>query len=148
MIPCGGGLCGGVGTGVENWFEDNICRAVSDGNNTFFWTDNWVDGVPLRTKFRRLFDLAVHREYYVADMVVLGWEYGGGAWVWKRGLLAWEEECVRECSSLLHNVTLQEHVSDSWRWLLEPIQGYSMRGKYHFLTAPDEVLASNGIHNV
>jgi len=45
-------IWGGGGTGVGNWFEDNICRVVGDGNNTFFWTDNWVGGVPLRTKFR------------------------------------------------------------------------------------------------
>ena len=65
-----------------------------------------------------------------------------------RGLLAWEEECARECYALLHNVILQEDISDSWRWLLEPTQGYSVRGTYHFLTAPDEVLVGNGIHNV
>lgn len=81
--------------------------------NTFFWTDNWVGGVPLRTKFHRLFDLAVHRECLVADMAVLGCEEGRGGWVWRRGLLAWEKKCVRECSVLLHNVVLQDHVNDS-----------------------------------
>jgi hypothetical protein len=32
--------------------------------------------------------------------------------------------------------------------LLEPNQGYLVRGTYHFLTAPDEVLADDRIHNV
>lgn len=54
----------------------------------------------------------------VADMAMLGWEEGGGAWVWWRSLLAWEEECVRECAALLHNFVLQEHVNDRWKWLL------------------------------
>jgi len=70
-------VCVGVGTGVGNSFEDNIHRPASDGNNTFFWTDNLVGGVPLLTKFRRVFDLVVHRECSVANMAVLGWEYGG-----------------------------------------------------------------------
>ena len=96
----------GLGTGVGNWFEDNIRRVFEDGKNTFFWTDNWVGGVPLRTKFRRLFYLVVHQKCSVADMAVLGLEEGGSGWVWQRGLLAWEEECVRECSILLHNVVL------------------------------------------
>jgi len=28
----------------------------------------------------------------VADMASLGWEIGGGTWVWRRRFLAWEEE--------------------------------------------------------
>ena len=42
---------GGVGAGVGNWFEDNICQVVGIGRNTFFWTNNWVASVPLRTRF-------------------------------------------------------------------------------------------------
>lgn len=39
-----------------------------------------------------------------------------------------------ECSVLLHNVVLQVTVQDTWRWLLDPIHGYSVRGAYHFIT--------------
>ena len=49
----------GVGAGVGSWYEDNTRRIVGDGWNTLFWTDNWVGGVPLRIKFRRLFELSV-----------------------------------------------------------------------------------------
>jgi len=45
---------------------------------------------------------------------------------------------VRECSVLLHNIVLQEKVHDVWRWLLDPIQGYSVRGAYRFLTTSGE----------
>lgn len=68
---------GGTGMGVGS-FEDNTRRVVGDGRNTYFWMDNWVGGVPLGIKFRRLFDLAVHRESSVAKMATLGWEEGGG----------------------------------------------------------------------
>jgi len=54
--------------------------------------------------------------------------------VWRRCLLAWEEESVRECSLLLHNIALQEFVTDSWRWLLDPIHDYSVRESYRFFT--------------
>jgi len=37
----------GVGLGVGSWFEDNIQRVVGGGRETYFWTDNWVGGVPL-----------------------------------------------------------------------------------------------------
>jgi len=35
---------------------------------------------------------------------------------------------------MLLNVVLQETVHDTWRWLLDPIHGYSVRGAYHFIT--------------
>jgi len=92
------------------------------------------DNVALRLKFPRLFDLAVNKERTVEEMMRLGWEVGGGAWEWTRRLLAWEEESVGECSAMLLNVVLQETSTDTWRWLLDPIHGYSVRGTYHFLT--------------
>jgi len=99
-----------------------------------YWYDTWVGDVPLRSKFPRLFDLAVNKEQTVEDMMRLGWEAGGGAWEWRRRLLAWEEESVGECSVMLHNVVLQESSTDTWRSLLDPIHGYTVRGTYHFLT--------------
>lgn len=133
---------------MGNWFKDNTCRVVGNGRNTFFWMDNWVGGVPLRTRFRRLNDLVVHRECSVADVAELGWEVGGSGWVWRRGILVWEEESMRECSVLLHNVVLQDNIFDYWKWLLEPTQGYSVRGTYHFLTATDDVLDGGRISNM
>lgn len=138
----------GVGSGVGNWFVDNTRRVVGNGHCTYCWANNWVGRVPLRIKFRRLFDLALNRECTVEEMAVLGWEEGGNTWVWKRRLLAWEEECVRECSVLLSNVVLQDHIQDSWRWLLDPIQGYSIRGTYQFLTSSDEPEDMGVVHNV
>jgi len=102
---------GGTVMGVGCWFENITRREVGDDRNTCFWTDNLVGGVPLGIKFRRLFDLAVHRD-----------------WVWRIRLLAWEEDSVQECTLLLHNIVLQENIQDIWKWLLDPVQGYSVRG--------------------
>jgi hypothetical protein len=46
---------------------------------------------------------------------------------------------VRECSLLLLNVVLQDTVQDTWRWLLDPIHGYSVHGAYRFLTSSGEL---------
>jgi len=69
----------------------------------------------------------------------LGWAVGGMAWVWRRRLLAWEEDSVRECSLLLHNVVLQVNVSDNWRWLLDPVRGYIVWAAYRFITSSEQV---------
>jgi hypothetical protein len=138
----------GVGSDLGGWFEDNVRRVVGNGRNTFFWTDNWLGGVPLKTQFSRLYELSVYKEYSVEDMARLGWEEGGEAWCWRRRLLAWEEESVRECVVLLNNVILQVNRLDSWRWLLDPIHGYSVRGTYRFLTSADEPLNGVAVYNV
>lgn len=87
---------------------------VANGRKTFFWTDNWLGGVPSRIQFSRLFELSVNQECSVEEMARLGWEEGGGVWVWKRRLLAWEEESVRECVGLLTNIFLQDNIHDYW----------------------------------
>ena len=130
------GIRSGVGVGAENWFEDNVRRVVSEGSSTYFWLDNWVGGAPLRVQFPRLFDLIIDKEATVREMAERGWAIGGGAWVWRRRLLAWEEEIVVDCVGLLADFVLQEHTIDRWQWILDPINGYSVRGTYQYLTSP------------
>ena len=127
----------GVGLGVDSCFDDNSSQVLGDGSSTYFWTDNWVGGVPLRDKYPRLFALAMTRGRTMAEMAYLGWEIGGGAWVWRRRLFAWKEEELRECSLSLSNIILQEDTNDKWRLLLDPIHGYSVNGAYQYLTASD-----------
>jgi len=73
----------------------------------------------------------------------LGWADCGGAWVWRRRLLAWEEESVRGRSILLYNVVLHDQTHDTWKWLLDPIHGYSMRDAYRFFTTTGVVVVRN-----
>lgn len=102
------GIRQGVGLGVGDWFGDNVRRVVGGGDRTFFWTDNWVGGVPLKVQFPRLFDLAVEKWVTVKEMEGRGWMDGGGAWEWSKRLLAWEEESVTNLSFLLHDIVLQD----------------------------------------
>jgi hypothetical protein len=74
----------------------------------------------------------------VEDMARMGWEEGGGGWRWRRRLLAWEEDSLRDCVNLLNNVILHENLQDHWRWLLDPVHGYSVSGTYRFLTSLED----------
>jgi hypothetical protein len=76
----------------------------------------------------------------VGEMEGRGWGIGGGAWVWRRRLFAWEEESVRECYLLLHNIVLQDSVHDIWRWNLDPVHGYTARGAYRFFTTTGDMV--------
>ena len=138
----------GVGEGVGNWFEDNIRCEVGDGRDTLFWYDKWIGDMPLRVRFPRLFDLVVEKECSVGEMAGRGWGIDGGAWVWRRRLFAWEEENVRECSLLLHNIVLQDTVHDTWRWVLDPISGYTVQGAYRFFTTTGDVVDKSLVDDV
>ena len=127
----------GVGLGEGSWFEENIRKVVGGGGSTYFWLDNWVGGVPLSVRFPCLFALAENKEVTVREMSRRGWMDGGDAWTWRRRLLAWEEELVMECSGLWSPIVLQDYVLDRWRWILDPINGYSVKGTYEFLTLSD-----------
>jgi hypothetical protein len=61
---------------------------------------------------------------------------------------AWEEESVRECSLLLCNIVLQDTVHDTWRWLPDPIHGYTVRGAYHFITTTEDMVDRSLVDNV
>jgi len=129
-------VCSGAGSGVGSWFEDNVRRVVGGGTSTYFWLDNWVGEAPLRVQFPRRFELSENKGATVKEMAERGWDVGGGAWVWRRRLLAWEEESVLECSSLLCDIVLQVSTLDRWRWVLDHFSGYSVKGTYKYLTLP------------
>ncbi|RHN45445.1 putative reverse transcriptase zinc-binding domain-containing protein [Medicago truncatula] len=69
----------------------------------------------------------------------LGWTVDGRAWEWTRRLFVWEEECVRECCILLNNFVLQDNVNDKWRWLLDPVNGYSVKVFYRYITSTGHI---------
>jgi hypothetical protein len=39
-----------------------------------------------------------------------------------------------------NDIVLQDHTADRWRWLIDPINGYSVSGTYHFLTMAEPSL--------
>ncbi|CAJ2653733.1 unnamed protein product [Trifolium pratense] len=116
------------------WFGEHVLRRVGDGSDTLFWTDPWLDGIPMRERFGRLFSLAETKSRTVAEMFALGWGADGEAWVWRRRLRAWEEELLRECQLLLLDISLQDQTLDRWQWSPDPDAGYTVAGGYQILT--------------
>ncbi|MCI05832.1 YIPF1-like protein, partial [Trifolium medium] len=101
---------------------------VGDRERILFWKDSWVDGIPFKSQFSRLFELSLDKDGTVADVFRLGWGYGGNGWRWRRLLFAREKELWGECCSVLANVLLQVDISDEWEWLSNPKEGYSVHG--------------------
>ena len=103
----------GVGEGVGSWFDNNIRRVVGNGRGISFWHDIWVGEILLKLKFPRLFDLSVDKKCSVEKMRRVLGAVDGRERLWRQRFMEWEEESVRECFVLLHNIVLQENVEDT-----------------------------------
>jgi len=57
---------------------------MGDDVDTYFWFDPWLRGIPLKERFRRLFELSMNQGASVTNMFVLGWDEGVYAWNWRR----------------------------------------------------------------
>jgi len=62
----------GIGVEDGSWFEESISKSVGNGFNTFFWSDFWVGSMKLRERFRRLYDLSIHKDNTMGKMSVMG----------------------------------------------------------------------------
>lgn len=70
----------------------------------------------------------------MTKMFSLGWGEGGEVWLWRRKLLACEAELVRECRTLLYDVSLQVTITNEWQWCLNVGNGYTVCGMNQMLT--------------
>ena len=139
----------GAGVGGGRRFDTNVGREVGDETQTLFWWDPWIDGMVLKNSFSRLFDLATNKMAMVSEMYSLGWGEEGEAWKWRRRLLAWEEEKVRECCDFLTNIILQLTHSDRWIWNLHASNKYNVTSAYnHLLSSTNNNLAADHITEI
>jgi len=67
----------------------------------------------------------------------------GEVWQWRRRLLAWEEEQVRECSDSLTNIILQSTIYDRWLWQLHVSRSYNVASVYHYLILTYSIITWN-----
>jgi len=61
----------------------------------------------------------------------------GDAWKWRRRLLVWEEDKVRECSVILANIVLQPDLLDRWLWKLYASKNYNVSSACNYLMSSD-----------
>jgi hypothetical protein len=62
----------GIGVESGSWFEENILKRLGNGLNIFFWSDCWVETASFMDRFRKLYDLSIHKELSVGEMYALG----------------------------------------------------------------------------
>jgi len=57
----------------------------------------------------------------------------------EKKVFVWEDDLLRNCCLLLYNIVLHDGVLDHWKWLLDPIKGFSVTDVYHLFTTSDQI---------
>jgi hypothetical protein len=123
------------------WFSLADIKKVGRGNITGFWSNVWIGGISLQSRFPRLFGISTQQEKLVCE--VGRWENGVWRWEleWRRNFFVWEEELFLELMEVLAHVTITM-VDDRWVWNPGLEDGFSVKSTYEFL---DHTL-SGGVH--
>jgi hypothetical protein len=109
-----------------------VRKKVCRGDSTLFWEDQWVDNQPLRQKFPRLFGISNQKQEVIQNMgsVIEGrWHWDLS---WRRNRFEWEEEQFRNLCDVISSF-FPGTVDDSWTWLGDGVQGFTVKGAYLLL---------------
>jgi hypothetical protein len=69
---------------VKQLYLKGRIMIVGNGHNTDFWEDPWCGMVPLRDKFRELFDICTEQKRSVVEMAERGWRMNFRRWLDER----------------------------------------------------------------
>ncbi|XP_057425977.1 uncharacterized protein LOC130719370 [Lotus japonicus] len=88
-----------VGSEANFWFENAVSRRIGEGDDTWFWREDWFGNGKFCDMFADLFQVSAQQELRVVEMGC--WEVD--KWLWN---LQWscrlDDGCVNQLSSLLN----------------------------------------------
>lgn len=122
-----------VGSESNFWFENGVCRRIGEGDDTWFWKENWLGLGKFCELFAALFQVSAQQDWRVLDMG--RWEEDKWVWnfLWLRGL---EDDCANQLSSLLKILASFSPIrgqKDKWVWIKEGNGIYSVCSAYETL---------------
>ncbi|KAJ0510483.1 putative reverse transcriptase zinc-binding domain-containing protein [Helianthus annuus] len=96
-----------------------ISAVVGNGQNTYFWLDNWVEPGPLYLLFPELFKEEVYKDCLVADRWIITSSGSAFNWAWSNGGLGQQAEIqLQQLLTILNNRTVSL-APDGWKWKYE-----------------------------
>lgn len=108
--------------------HSTLKKRVRDGISTRFWHDVWINDLPLKVKFPRLFHLEVNKGCWVRDRWMDGWN-----WNWNRdinGGVTFTQ--LIELNQMLVDVQLSEN-KDEWCWNLIDVNHFTIKDTRNYI---------------
>lgn len=105
-------------TGVAEFFFQNFKIKIGNGERIQLWTDWWFNNISLGNEFPRLFSLSTEKEGSLKNFYQIRGRDNEWHLVFRRSLLAWEEEQVKRLNVLLSEApNLNQMTEDTCTWI-------------------------------
>lgn len=115
-----------LGSGNSMW-------KIRNGEKALFWEDCWVEKIPLKFKFRKLYQILTLKENSVHDFVQKWTKHPfAGKMFWSRNLRSWELDELQQIDKILKEVSLCTG-NDQLFWS-DSKSGYSVKQTIELLT--------------
>lgn len=122
-----------VGSEAKFWFENAVSRRIGEGDDTWFWKEDWLGSGKFCEVFADLFHVSAQQDLRVVEMG--RWE--SDKWVWNfQWLCRLEDGCSNQLSSLLNILSSFSPVrgqKDKWSWIKEGNGIFSVCSAYEAL---------------
>ena len=113
------------------YFFHNVGFAIGDGSRMSFWKHAWHSNSCLQDEFPRLFSLSLQQDFSVKMMWESRLQSSEWSLIFRRPLLAWEEEdLARLRSALLVHPPIRQHQRDKMVWKANSSGIFSVNSLY------------------
>ncbi|XP_028080046.1 uncharacterized protein LOC114281693 [Camellia sinensis] len=125
---------------LREFFWQNFRLVVGNGRRIHFWFDKWCHNQNLSVSFPRLFALSVEKDGKLVDFVHRRVSDSDWNLVFRRPLLAWEEEEVQKLNDFLQNAPrINEEMVDSCSWVAHPSEEFTVASVWKWMEASQGV---------
>lgn len=124
------------------WFENGLCRRLGDGNDTFFWSEDWHGKGKFMETFPGLYHISEQKNKKLAEMGF----WTDAKWTWD---LHWstlvEGDNVQQLgflAQIISSFTLLRGKKDSWVWIKEGDGRFSVKSAYETIAGSNPEMDS------
>ncbi|EOY32802.1 Uncharacterized protein TCM_040827 [Theobroma cacao] len=123
-------------------WQTKYLSLIGNGETIFFWSNKWIEDIPLTFKFPRLFFLAIDKDMRVIDACQNGlWSIN-----FRRELYSWEKEDFNLILNSLSSISLVPSIDDMLVWTHDSKSSFSIKTLCSLLDSTSDSNTFSSLH--